>query len=140
MNNCIFCDIANIDGKASIVYQDEICTAFMDIKPVNPGHVLIIPNKHATYLEDLNPDIGSHIFKVAQRLSKSVRKSNVKSEGIDLFLADGEAAGQEVYHLHLHIIPRYKGDGFRFRFGPNYGNLPERSVLDELAQTIKRGL
>ena len=66
-----------------------------------------------------------------------MRQSGVRCEGVDLFLADGEAAGQEVFHVHWHIIPRYSGDGFGFRFGPEYENLPPRAELDRVASSIR---
>jgi histidine triad (HIT) family protein len=140
MNNCVFCDIVSGAAPSSMIYRDEHCTAFMDIQPVNPGHLLVIPNHHATYLADLDEDTGAHMFRVAQQLAQTLRKSEIKCEGVDLFLADGEAAGQEIFHVHLHIIPRYKGDGFGFRFGPEYHNRPARSELDAIAHTIREVL
>lgn len=140
MEQCIFCDIINAQAPASIVYKDKICTSFMDIRPFNEGHLLVVPNKHAAYLADLDPETGGYIFKVAQRLSKSIRKSKVKCEGIDLFLADGEVAGQEVFHTHLHVLPRYKGDGFGLKFGRNYVTPPKRSELDKVASDIKSNI
>lgn len=113
----------------------------MDIQPVNPGHVLVIPKTHFRDLADLPAEVGSHLFQVTQRIALILPKTNVvKNEGIDLFLAHGAAAGQEVFHVHLHVIPRYEGDGFGFRFGPNYKNLPGRSELDAIATQIKEQL
>ena len=138
--SCIFCDIVAGTAPSSIVYQDDLCTAFMDIQPVNAGHVLVVPNAHVTYLVDLLPETGARMFKVARRISLAVRGSGVRCEGVNLFLADGEVAGQEVFHVHLHVIPRYGGDGFGFRFGPDYGNLPPRARLDEVAAQIRAPL
>lgn len=137
MTGCVFCDI--VDGKlpSSMVFEDDVAIAFMDIQPVNSGYVLIIPKRHATYLAELDGEIGGRVFQMAQRVAAAIRKSDVKSEGINLFLADGEAAGQEVFHVHLHVIPRYDGDGFGFRFGPEYGNRPEREQLDHVAGQIR---
>jgi histidine triad (HIT) family protein len=135
--SCIFCDIVSGTAPSSIVYQDKVCSAFMDIQPVNAGHVLVVPNAHATYLIDLPPETGAHMFKVAQQVSLAVRGSSIHCEGVNLFLADGEVAGQEVFHVHLHVIPRYRGDGFGFRFGPNYGRQPPRARLDEIATEIQ---
>ena len=97
MTSCIFCQIMEGKAASSKVYEDEICLAFMDIQPVNPGHVLVIPKKHFTDLSDLPADIGSHLFQVAQRIAVCMPKTGIKSEGIDLFLANGEAAGQEIF-------------------------------------------
>ncbi len=108
----------------------------MDIQPVNPGHVLVVPNRHATFLADLDEDTAAHMFRVGQRLAAALRRSGVRCEAVNLFLADGEAAGQEVWHVHLHVIPRYRGDGFGLRFGPGYGARPPRPELDEVARWI----
>ena len=140
MTRCIFCQITEGRAESSRVYEDDVSLAFMDIQPVNPGHVLVVPKTHFKDLSDLPAHIGSHLFQVAQRISLCMPKTRVKSEGIDLFLAHGEAAGQEIFHVHLHIIPRFAGDEFGFRFGSKYANLPERPELDVLAAQIKQQL
>lgn len=137
MSDCIFCDILSGKLPASVVYQDDQCTAIMDIQPVNPGHVLVIPNSHAACLGDLEGEAGSELFRVAQRVAAALRTSGLRCEGVNLFLADGEAAGQEVFHVHLHVFPRYRGDGFGFKFPPGYADKPERSALDAIALQIK---
>lgn len=138
--HCIFCAILANKQPSSQVYQDDLCTAFMDIRPVNSGHLLVIPNQHAAYLADLEVETGAQMFRVAQKLAAALRKSGLKCEGVDLFLADGEAAGQEVFHTHLHVIPRYRGDGFGFRFPPSYFDLPSRAELDDESAKIKAAL
>ena len=135
--DCIFCKILDGSLEASVVYRDERCTAFLDIQPVNPGHLLIVPNVHASYLADLDADDGAQMFRVAQKLGAALRRSGVRCEGVNLFLADGEAAMQEVFHVHLHVFPRYDGDGFGLRFGPNYMNLPPRSELHMVAEAVR---
>ena len=135
---CIFCRILAGQAEASFVYRDELVSAFMDIQPVNAGHMLVVPNAHAVGLADLPAATGARMFNAAQRLAQAVRGSGVRCEGIDLFLADGEAAGQEVFHAHLHILPRYTGDGFGFIFPPGYRDLPGREALDQIAREINR--
>jgi len=137
MSTCVFCQIVEGTAPSSKVYEDDLCLAFMDIQPVNPGHVLVVPKAHSNDLSDLPASTGAYLFQIAQRIALSLPNPNVKNEGVDLFLAHGEAAGQEVFHVHLHVIPRYAGDGFGFRFGPNYENLPERAELDVIATQIK---
>ncbi len=139
-NDCIFCKILAGELEVSMVYQDDRCSAFMDIQPVNPGHTLVIPNRHAGNLEELDEEEGAHIFRVAQRIGAALRKSRVKCEGVNFFLADGEAAGQEVFHVHLHVLPRYVGDGFGLKFGPHYANKPQRQELNEIADRIRNAL
>jgi len=140
MSDCPFCNILAGDLTGSFAYQDEICTAVMDIQPINDGHLLVMPNEHIPDLASLNPEAASHIFLVAQRLAQAVRESGVQCEGINLFLADGKAAMQQVPHLHLHIIPRYQDDGFNFQFSPRYFELPTREELDQNAFHIKQAL
>ena len=140
MDDCIFCKILSRELESSIVYQDECCTAFMDIQPVNPGHVLVVPNRHAAYLTDLKEEEGAQMFRVAQRLAATLRVSGVTCEGVNLFLADGEAAMQEVFHVHLHVFPRYVGDGFGLKFGPRYSQKPERKELDAIAEKLRNAI
>lgn len=140
MADCVFCRILAGDLPASIVYKDETCTAFMDIQPVNPGHVLVTPNAHASMLADLDPEAAGYVFRVAQRIAQAMRESEIRCEGVSLYLADGSAAGQDVFHVHLHVIPRYRGDGFGFRFGPEYGKRPPRTQLDSQAAQLRDAL
>ena len=137
MGDCVFCDILSGKLPSSMVYQNDLCTAFMDIQPVNPGHVLVIPNRHAAFLADLDEDTGAHMFRLAQRLAGSLRKSAIRCEGVNLFLADGEAAMQDIFHVHLHVFPRYAGDGFGLTFSPEYFHRPERAELDRVARLIR---
>ncbi|WP_019509533.1 HIT family protein [Pleurocapsa sp. PCC 7319] len=131
-----------IQGKvpASFVYQDEKVSAFMDIQPINPGHVLVIPNQEVASLTDLDEETGAHLFRIGHRIAKALRKSGLKCEGVDLFLADGQAAKQDVFYVHLHVFPRFAGDGFRWQFGQNYFNLPKREELERTAAAVKSAL
>lgn len=139
--NCIFCRILAGESPASFVYRDEQVAAFMDIQPVTTGHLLVIPVQHAPHLADLDPEAGAQIFRVGQRMAAALRQSGLPCEGVNLFLADGEAAGQEVFHAHLHVFPRYTGDGFGLRFPPGYRtNRPARDILDQTAAKIRMGL
>lgn len=140
MPDCIFCKILAGEAPASFVHRDEVCSAFMDIQPVNPGHLLVVPNVHAPALADLDAEMAAHLMRVAHGLTAALRASGLRCEGVNHFLADGEAAMQEVFHVHLHVIPRYKGDGFGLRFGPHYFELPERSELDDAARRIRSAL
>jgi histidine triad (HIT) family protein len=140
MSPCVFCNIVADKVPASVVFEDEACLAFIDIQPVNAGHVLVIPKEHVPYLADLDPEVGGRMFKVAQRLAQALRGSSLRCEGVNLFLADGEAAGQDVFHVHLHVFPRYKGDGFGLRFGPSYGTRPSRMELDRIAAMLRKQL
>lgn len=134
--HCIFCDIAAGAAPASIVYRDDRCVAFMDTQPVTPGHVLVVPLSHASGLHDLDGRVGGHLFQVAQRVAAAIRRSGLRADGINFFLADGVAAGQEVFHVHLHVFPRFGGDGFGLQFSPTYGQPVARDLLDQQAAVI----
>ncbi|MFN2196435.1 MAG: HIT family protein [Anaerolineales bacterium] len=134
---CTFCQILSGELPGSFVFRDDVVAAFMDIQPVNPGHVLVVPVRHAAYLADVQPKEGARMFALAQRLSTALFQIDIRCEGTNLFLANGAPAGQEVFHVHLHVLPRYGGDQFGFRFGPGYGVRPAREMLDALAQQLK---
>lgn len=138
--SCIFCEIVARRAPGSFVCEDEVCAAFMDIMPVNPGHVLVVPRRHAANLAGLDPQDGAQLFRMAQKIALSLPQTGIRCEGVNFFLADGAAAGQEVFHVHLHVIPRFSGDGFGFRFGPYYGKEAPRASLDELADLIRSAL
>lgn len=140
MRECIFCAILAGDMPASPIYQDEHCWAFMDIQPVNPGHALVVPSAHASRLADLDEETGGHLFRIGQRIAQALYGSQIRCEGVNFVLADGEAAGQEVFHVHLHVIPRFEGDGFGFRFGPDYTELPARDELDAIAEQVRAAM
>jgi histidine triad (HIT) family protein len=138
-SSCIFCDILAGRLPGSFVYRDDVVAAFMDIQPVNPGHLLVVPIRHAAHLADIDGDTAAHLMRVGHRLAAALRQSTVRCEGVNLFLADGQAALQEVFHVHLHVFPRFSKDGFGLRFSPEYHvNRPARETLDELAAELFR--
>lgn len=138
MADCIFCSILAGDLPASFVYRDDLVAAFMDIRPVNLGHLLVVPIRHAPSMADVTPEEAGNLMRVAQRATAALRASTLKCEGVNYFLADGEAAMQEVFHAHLHVFPRFKGDEFGLRFSPEYyTRRPVRQDLDQQAQELR---
>ena len=135
MDDCIFCQIIAGESPASIFYEDNLVLGFMDLGPVTPGHSMIIPKQHAASLADLDEDTGRHMWTITHRTAAAIRESGVQCEGINLFLADGEAAFQEVFHLHMHIFPRYQGDSFKLV--ADWDVKPLRKELDHVADMIK---
>ena len=130
----VFCALVAGEREASVVYEDERLLGFMDLHPVNPGHVLLVPKEHATAMADVDEDTGVHVFRIAMRMQQAIRRSDVRCEGINLFVADGEAAFQDVFHFHLHVIPRFEGDPFKIE--ANWKEAP-RSELDRAATGIR---
>ena len=137
---CGFCRIIAGEAAASFVFRDDRVVAFMDLRPVNVGHLLVIPVRHAVYLADLDDEDGAQMFRVAQQLAAALRGSGLKCEAVNLFLADGEQAGQEVPHVHLHVIPRFRGDGFGLVLPPGYGHKTARLDLERVAASIRNRL
>jgi histidine triad (HIT) family protein len=140
LDECVFCKIAKGIVPESVVYNDEKVLAFMDIQPVNPGHVLVIPKVHASGLSNLDEETGAHMFKVGMRVADAVKRSGVKCDGVNLLLSDGRAAFQEIFHIHLHVIPRFEGDSLHIGFGRKYRPKPERNELDRIAAKIRDAL
>lgn len=118
--------------------QGSEVVAFLDLHPINEGHTLVMPRKHATSLADVEETSAIAMWSLARRVGAALRVSGLRCEGLDFFLADGEAAGQEVFHAHLHVIPRWKGDGFGIQFPPHYGSPAPREALDDLAGKVRK--
>ena len=133
----IFSKIIRGEVPASFVYQDDKVSAFLDVQPINPGHVLVVPNQEVSSLADLDEETGTHLFRIAHRIAKALRQSGLRCEGVDLVLADGKTAGQNIMHLHWHVFPRFKGDGFDWQIGRNRLELTQREELDQTAETIQ---
>ena len=139
MESCVFCRIVAGELPASVVFEDELVMAFMDIQPVTEGHTLLIPKPHWPNIGDLNAATTAHLTGVARRLTAALY-SAFGCAGLNWFVADGAAAGQEVLHMHLHLIPRNPGDGFGLRLPPDYKELPPREALDRAAAAISGAL
>ncbi len=138
--DCIFCKIVNRAAAANIVAENEFVLAFLDIRPINPGHTLVVPKVHVRGLADLRSELGGRMFEMAQTIAAALRVSGLPCDGVNFHLADGEAAGQEVFHVHLHVFPRFAGDGVGLRFGPRYGTTPPRDELERTANQIRKAL
>lgn len=134
---CIFCSIIRGDSPASRVYEDDDVLAFMDIRPFSEGHTLIIPKVHASGLDELKPDSGALVFKTAQRIALALHRSELKVDGVNLMLADGAAAMQTVFHVHIHAVPRRNGDKLSIA---SRVLLRRSGELDESAAKVRTGL
>lgn len=128
MDDCIFCKIIKGDIPADVVYRDERFLAFLDIRPINRGHVLVIPLVHAERLTDLPDDLLAAELPLARRIASAVLEVTGATD-FNLFNTNGVEAGQEVFHHHIHIIPRHAGDGLTFTLNPVSYNEGEASEL-----------
>jgi histidine triad (HIT) family protein len=116
-------------------FEDAEVVAFMDIQPVNAGHVLVVPREHYESIEDIPPSLASHLFQVSMQLAPVV-KQVAGAEGLNLVVNSGVAAGQDVFHYHVHVIPRRQGDGFDIPLPFPASEMPDRTVLDMNAARI----
>jgi diadenosine tetraphosphate (Ap4A) HIT family hydrolase len=136
----VFSKIVVGEEPASFVDEDDVVVAFMDTRPVNRGHVLVIPRKTIRWLADLDDETAGHMFVVGRRIAVAISKTSIRCEGLNLFLADREAGGQEIFHAHLHVTPRYQGDGFGFVYNADYGKPVERAELEAVAAEIRAAI
>lgn len=136
--SCVFCKIINRELPASVVYEDETCIGFHDIHPINEGHILIVPKDHKARFTQLDSKIVGHLFQIGHKVLSAIEQSEIRSEGANLFLSDGAVAGQEVMHSHLHLAPRFRGDGQRVGFSHADPEEYPRKRLDEIVSKISK--
>jgi histidine triad (HIT) family protein len=135
-DDCVFCDILRGESPASFTYQDDSVVAFMDVQPITHGHMLVVPREHAVLMADLNDSVAMRSFRVARKLA-SIARATLGATGVNLFVADGEVAFQDIPHFHVHVIPRYPKDGFGLTFPPAYDRPPGRAELETVAAAIR---
>jgi histidine triad (HIT) family protein len=137
--HCTFCDLIHGAGEASICYEDSDAIAFMDIQPVNAGHVLVVSRTHYENLEDIPSELAMHLFRVATKLVPAVMKI-AQAEGMNIVVNSGSAAGQDEPHYHVHVIPRCANDGFDIPLPFAASAMPDRTLLDATAVRIMTAL
>lgn len=136
-SDCVFCAILRGEAEASVPYSDDRVMVIMDLGAITPGHLLVIPRVHAVGLEDLDEETSTHVWRIGHRMGRALRRSGLRCEGVNVFLADGKAAFQTVFHFHLHVFPRFEGDTFRIAANQD---TRERSLLDEASKAVQSGL
>jgi diadenosine tetraphosphate (Ap4A) HIT family hydrolase len=134
--DCIFCAIVKGEAPASLTHEDDSVIAFMDIQPITHGHMLVMPREHAVLMQDVNETAAMRAFRVARRLA-SLARHTLGASGANLLVMDGEVAFQDVPHFHIHVIPRYPGDGFGLTFPKTYEQPPSRAELETVAAAIR---
>ena len=136
MSNCIFCKIIAGEIPSTRIYEDDLVFAFMDISPINKGHILVIPKEHHHASSSIPEDVAGRMFHVGSRIGVALRRG-LDYDGFNLHLADGSCAGQVVMHAHLHIVPRGVEDGFHW----NWRHLKyEDKEAQQTAEKIKAKL
>jgi len=131
---CIFCDIVEGRAPAEVVFEDEETLAFMDINPANPGHTLVIPKRHVRNVYELDDETAAAVMKATVRVARAVRAA-FQPDGLNLLQSNGPAGGQVVFHLHMHVIPRWYDDGLRLARPPE---VRRTMSIEEAADKIRR--
>lgn len=129
MDGCIFCKIVRGEIPSYKVYEDEEVLAFLDIRPVNAGHTLVIPKTHSHSIFDISESDWLLVSRAVRKLSIAIEKG-VNADGVNIAMNNREHAGQIVHHPHVHIIPRFKGDGLKL--------MPQRAYTDGEAERAQR--
>lgn len=135
--NCIFCKIIAEEIPSTVVYEDEEFRAILDVNPAARGHVIILPKNHAANIFELPDEEASKIFVVAKKIAAAIKKT-YQCDGVNILQNNGEASGQTVFHLHVHVIPRFEGDTDHINIGWKPGDTP--TDLAEIAAEIKANL
>lgn len=133
--NCIFCKILAGEIPSTAVYEDDDFKAILDVNPAARGHVIILPKNHAANIYELPDEDASKIMIVAKKIATAIEKA-YHCDGVNILQNNGEAAGQTVFHLHVHVIPRFKGD--TVNIGWKQGDMPED--LDAIRKEIQAQL
>jgi len=107
--SCIFCKIVRKQVPSSIIHEDDSVLAFLDIRPVNEGHTLVIPKEHYADIFDIPSELLGKVHQVTKKVAIAVKKA-VKADGISIIQQNGRAANQDIFHLHVHIIPQFTGE------------------------------
>ena len=134
--SCIFCKIVRKQAPSSVIYEDDTIIVFLDIRPLNMGHTLVIPKAHYVDIFDIPEKELSQMYKVAKQVSFAIKKAT-NADGISIIQQNGKAAGQDIFHIHVHVVPRFEGQKL-----PPFSELKEveRAKLDALARKIKQQL
>jgi histidine triad (HIT) family protein len=136
---CVFCDLIKGAAEVSVCHDDPVAIAFLDIQPVNTGHVLVVPRTHYETLRDVPREVGLHLYQVATRLIPVVQQV-AGADDLNVIVNSGAAAGQDVNHFHIHLIPRKVGDGFDVPLPFPGSEMPHRHLLDATAARISAAL
>lgn len=135
-NNCIFCKIANGEIPSKTLYEDERFRVILDISPASKGHAIILVKQHAANIFELSEEDAAAIYVVAKKVATAMKKV-LNCDGINILQNNGEVAGQTVFHLHMHIIPRYEGDQVKIKWTPGTENeVLSQELIEEIKHTI----
>lgn len=135
-DNCVFCRIVRGEMPATVVLQDELTLVLMDIGSVNPGHMLVVAKPHVENLQGMDETLAGAMFRSAARAARAIEQA-LGPAGISVYQANGAAAGQTVFHAHIHVLPRWENDGLTFTWPVKN---PSREELERVAAQLRAAL
>jgi len=135
MSPCLFCNILKKTIPTDFVYEDEHIAAFLDIRPTKKGHTLVIPKKHSNTFLETDSEVLSHIVRGVQKVAHAAVQA-VDAEGCNITINNGEAAGQIIFHLHWHIIPRTSDDGLVHWPHENYQDGEAKIIAEKMRELL----
>ena len=135
MNDCLFCKIIEEDIPSAKVYEDDKTFAFLDINPVNPGHTLVVPKKHSHNLFDIEEVELCAVMKTVKKLAGAIKRA-LSADGINIEMSNEPAAGQEVFHTHIHIIPRFARDGLKHWPGTRHKDGKNTAIAEKIKNEL----
>lgn len=137
MEESVFTKIIRREIPATFIYEDDMCIGMLDISPLNFGHTLVIPKKQYENIYEIPDDLLGHLFSVAKKIAKAL-KEGLGAEGVNIIMNNEAAAGQVVFHAHIHVIPRYEGDGYEHWHGKEtYTDEKKQEVAEKIKSALK---
>jgi histidine triad (HIT) family protein len=136
MDECIFCKIASKKMASDIVFENEKFIAFLDVNPAAKGHALVMPKRHSTDFLDMGKPEVDGLMETAQKVARAVKKA-FNADGVNVIMNNGKAAGQVIFHPHLHVVPRFHEDGLSFKLPrEKYAEGEAKKVAEKIAQAV----
>ena len=135
-NDCLFCKIIQREIPANIIYEDEYTLAFLDIAPIEEGHLLIIPKAHSVHLLDTPTEQLQHLMQATHKIAPALKKAT-QAEGLSLLQSTGKAAGQVIDHIHFHLVPRYQDRPINFKNGSYSTPMRAQELTTAIRQALK---
>ena len=136
---CVFCDIVEGREPSEVVFEDGETLAFMDINPANPGHTLVIPKRHVRDIYELDDETAAAVMRTTVRVSRAIKRA-LQPDGMNLVQSNERAASQDIFHFHIHIIPRWYGDGLRLARPPEVRRtMSIREAAARISREVVRG-
>lgn len=131
MDNCIFCKIANKEIPGKIIYEDDICMAFLDLSQATYGHTLVIPKQHFANILEVDDETLAHLMSIVKKISQKIMLK-CHAKGLNVLTNTNEIAGQTVYHFHIHILPRYDEKELNIDFTDNSNKIDLNEVYEKI--------